>query len=76
MEFTYFFRGMKNLSETPVDSPERLQSRSFMPGMAKRLREAGPAAPVVAALVTGSDKDSTLSSAFGGEGEEGTAPVV
>jgi hypothetical protein len=57
----------QELAATPADSQQRFNSRVLLPGMAKRLREAGPAAPVVAGqYIAGGDKEATLSVEYGG----------
>ncbi len=40
------------------------------PAYAKTLREAGPAAPVVAGLISGGDSEATLSEKYGGLGDQ------
>jgi hypothetical protein len=56
------------LAATPEDSQERFNARKLWPSFAKRLRDVGPAAPVVAGLITGSqDKEETLSELYGGK---------
>eukprot|EP00195_Chlamydomonas_chlamydogama_P005781 CAMPEP_0202901364 /NCGR_PEP_ID=MMETSP1392-20130828/14212_1 /ASSEMBLY_ACC=CAM_ASM_000868 /TAXON_ID=225041 /ORGANISM="Chlamydomonas chlamydogama, Strain SAG 11-48b" /LENGTH=183 /DNA_ID=CAMNT_0049587913 /DNA_START=191 /DNA_END=742 /DNA_ORIENTATION=- len=60
-----------DIAATPEDSQTRFVSRKLWPAFAKRLREAGPAAPVVAALITGGqDKEVTLSEEYGGKAGE------
>lgn len=64
------------IAATPMDSEERFRARVLWPSLAKRLRAVAEAAPVVAALVTGSaDRESTLSSQYGGKAEAGKAAV-
>eukprot|EP00803_Ostreobium_quekettii_P008215 evm.model.scf_449.1 EVM.evm.TU.scf_449.1 scf_449:3087-5241(-) len=57
---------VKNVSETPMDSEERRMSNRYLPGVAKRLQKIGPAAPTVAAAVLGTNREGTLSAAYGG----------
>eukprot|EP00877_Chromochloris_zofingiensis_P009844 jgi/Chrzof1/5112/Cz15g11250.t1 len=55
------------LAATPQDSEARFRARKMWPAYAKWLRQVGPSAPVVAALVAGgSDAEATLSSEYGG----------
>ena len=67
----------QGLAETAANSRERFEARRLLPGMAKRLREAGMAAPVVAASVTGWDREIAVSVEYGGQGNEQsiTSPV-
>lgn len=44
-------------------------------GIAKRLRKVGEAAPVVAAVVTGTEKEQIVSSRYGGFGDNPTSMV-
>ncbi len=58
------------LAKTPQDSEERFRARALWPGYAKRLRDAGPATPVVARIVAGaSDKEETISALYGGKAD-------
>ncbi|KAG1664010.1 hypothetical protein FOA52_010526 [Chlamydomonas sp. UWO 241] len=70
---------LKEISEiaaTPLDSGLRFQSRKLWPAFAKTLREVGPAAPVVAALVNGGgDSEATLSELYGGTAGNSTGPA-
>ncbi|CAK0779428.1 hypothetical protein CVIRNUC_004772 [Coccomyxa viridis] len=59
---------LKDLAATPRDSRERFEARRLLPGMAKRIREVGQAAPVVAALIKGTDKERVVSEQYGGSG--------
>ncbi|GMH35848.1 hypothetical protein BSKO_03716 [Bryopsis sp. KO-2023] len=65
------------LALTPRDSDLRKEYNSFLPGMARRLRDVGRAAPALAASLTGVTKDGTLSDAYGGDAgaEEGSGLV-
>jgi len=66
------------LAVTPVDSAERFAARTLWPGFAKRLRDVGPAAPVVASVASGGDKDkeASLSELYGGTASsDEVAPV-
>jgi hypothetical protein len=57
------------LAATAPDSTERFSSRARLPSMAKWLREAGPAAPVVASRFiagSGGDGEASLSVDYGG----------
>ncbi|KAK9818083.1 hypothetical protein WJX72_006851 [[Myrmecia] bisecta] len=68
---------LKQLAATPMDSRERFEARRLLPGMAKRLREVGPAAPVVISLVSNLDQEASLSEMYGGKGgEQGLADAV
>lgn len=67
--------GTQALSQTAEDSQERFVSRRLLPGMAKRLRQVGVAAPVVAALITG-DKEGSLSEMYGGTGTQQSPAVA
>ncbi|EIE25710.1 hypothetical protein COCSUDRAFT_46344 [Coccomyxa subellipsoidea C-169] len=64
---------LKELAGTSMDSQERFKARRLLPGMAKRLREVGVAAPVLAALVRGAQKESVVSEMYGGAGGERAA---
>ncbi len=57
---------LQEIAATPEDSELRFVSRKLWPAFAKTLREAGPAAPIVAALISGGDKEATLSEEYGG----------
>ncbi|KAK9808128.1 hypothetical protein WJX73_009400 [Symbiochloris irregularis] len=57
---------LKELAHSPMDSKLRFQSRVLLPGMAKRLRVVGQAAPIVASLVTKEGKEAELSEKYGG----------
>lgn len=58
---------LQKLADSPEGSQLRFQSRVLLPGMAKRLREVGMAAPIAAALATGTrDKEAELSENYGG----------
>jgi hypothetical protein len=52
--------GPQVIAATALDSQERFYARKLWPGFAKRLRAVQEAAPVVAALNAGVDKESTL----------------
>lgn len=58
----------QGIAATPSDSQERFRARAFWPSYAKRLRAVAEAAPVVAGLVIGGDKEATLSQMYGGTG--------
>ncbi|CAL8469903.1 g9445 [Coccomyxa elongata] len=64
---------LKDLARTPADSQERVEARRLLPGMAKRLREVGMAAPVLTALIKGTQKESVVSEMYGGNGGERAA---
>ncbi|KAK9863682.1 hypothetical protein WJX84_003926 [Apatococcus fuscideae] len=59
---------LRDLAATSTDSKERFNARNRLPGMAKRLREVGPAAPVVAAAVSGNLREAGVSRMYGGQG--------
>jgi len=77
------------VSITPPNSRERREmnprlpgrhmfcqfQRNFSPGYAKRLRRVGEAGPIVAAAITGTEKELNVSSLYGGLGEEKTSKV-
>jgi hypothetical protein len=60
----------QTIAATPRDSQLRFESRKMWPAYAKTLREAGPAAPVVAGLISGGDSEATLSEKYGGLGDQ------
>ncbi|GFH19987.1 uncharacterized protein HaLaN_17031 [Haematococcus lacustris] len=63
-------RDIAALAATGPESKERFDGRKLWPAYARWLREAGPAAPTVARLVTGStDGEDTLSEMYGGKAE-------
>lgn len=64
---------IQGIAATSPDSAERFQARKLWPSLAKRLRLVAEAAPVVAGIVTGGDKEATLSEMYGGKGAEGRA---
>ena len=53
-----------------MDSQNRFEARRLLPGMAARLRMVGQAAPIVAALTKGADREATVSGLYGGSGGE------
>ncbi|KAK9843839.1 hypothetical protein WJX81_008488 [Elliptochloris bilobata] len=59
---------LRDLAATEPDSRERFQARRDLPALAKRLREVGTAAPVLAALAGGGDREATVSALYGGSG--------
>ncbi|KAK9915753.1 hypothetical protein WJX75_003647 [Coccomyxa subellipsoidea] len=61
---------LRDLAGTPMNSQERFEARRLLPGMAKRLREVGVAAPVLTALVKGAQKEAVVSEMYGGAGGE------
>ncbi|GAB4820813.1 hypothetical protein N2152v2_007859 [Parachlorella kessleri] len=61
---------IRDLAATPKDSPERKASYSLLPGYASRLRKLANAAPTVAGLAAGTDKEAQVSVAYGGEGQD------
>lgn len=56
----------QDLANTPLDSPERFKARALLPGMAKRLRDLGPAVGAVIDVLGATDHDQ-LSSRYGGD---------
>ncbi|KAK9842800.1 hypothetical protein WJX74_002574 [Apatococcus lobatus] len=68
---------LSKLAATPADSQERFRARAILPGMAKRLREVGPAAPIVAAAVSGNLREAGVSKRYGGQaGLQGATDAV
>eukprot|EP00878_Enallax_costatus_P010810 GHUV01011287.1.p1 GENE.GHUV01011287.1~~GHUV01011287.1.p1 ORF type:complete len:146 (+),score=30.78 GHUV01011287.1:399-836(+) len=61
-------RDMQSLVGSSPDSRERFNGRKLWPAYAKWLRPVGPSAPVAAAVIAGSDVESTLSAQYGGTG--------
>ena len=57
---------LQALADTQLDSEERFRARAALPGMAKRLRELGPAVAKVVDTLGGSD-EAAFSSRYGGE---------
>jgi hypothetical protein len=57
---------LQALANTPLDSPERFKARALLPGMAKRLRDLGPAVGAVIEVLGATDS-TQLSSRYGGE---------
>ncbi len=71
MDASSVLRDIASLASTAQDSQERFEARKLWPGFAKRLRDVGPAAPIIAALVTGAkDSEATLSETYGGKSQE------
>eukprot|EP00878_Enallax_costatus_P005028 GHUV01005288.1.p1 GENE.GHUV01005288.1~~GHUV01005288.1.p1 ORF type:complete len:236 (+),score=37.94 GHUV01005288.1:223-930(+) len=67
-------RDMQSLVGSSPDSRDRFNGRKLWPAYAKWLRPVGPSAPVAAAVIAGSDVESTLSAQYGGTGD-GNAEV-
>lgn len=67
----HFVRLCQELASTPMDSQERVRSRSRLPLLARKLRGVGPATPIAVALATGSQDrgESSLTGKYGGSGE-------
>lgn len=64
-----FHAVMQRAAAAPEDSGERQKFNAYLPGIAKRLRDVAQAAPAVAASLLSSDKDETVSNAYGGTGD-------
>lgn len=57
---------IEQIASSQPDSDIRLRTRALLPGMAKRLRAVGAAAPAVAALAANSSEEAVVSSTYGG----------
>ena len=66
---------LQEIASSPPDSDLRFHTRALLPGFAKRLRAVGQAAPVVAALATGADRNAVISAAFGGDSASADSPA-
>ncbi|KAL3137247.1 hypothetical protein ABBQ32_006794 [Trebouxia sp. C0010 RCD-2024] len=66
---------LKALAATAANSRERFEARRVLPGMATRLRQVSSAAPVAAALASGTASESTLSYLYGGSAADGVSEL-
>lgn len=66
---------LKALAATAPNSQERFEARRVLPGMASRLRQVSSAAPVAAALASGTASEATLSYLYGGKAEDGVSEL-
>lgn len=66
---------LKALAATAPNSQERFEARRVLPGMATRLRQVSSAAPVAAALASGTASEATLSRLYGGSAAEGVSEL-
>ncbi|KAL3148553.1 hypothetical protein ABBQ38_013987 [Trebouxia sp. C0009 RCD-2024] len=66
---------LKALAATAPNSHERFEARRVLPGMATRLRQVSSAAPVAAALASGTASESTLSYLYGGSAADGVSEL-
>lgn len=66
---------LKDLAVTAPNSHERFEARRVLPGMATQLRKVSSAAPVAAALASGTASEATLSYLYGGSAAEGVSEL-
>lgn len=66
---------LKALAVTSPNSQERFEARRILPGMATQLRKVSSAAPVAAALASGTASEATLSYLYGGSAVDGLSEL-